>query len=81
MQGTTTTYQQEAVRRGGVTAQMASCRRNPLPCNWLGRSTSACCVAHRRRTSSHQYAFLLAPCGPRASTQRRLREVMKGALR
>ena len=81
LQGATTmAYQQEAIRRGGATPEMAACRRNPRSDNRLGRSASHRLVARRRRTSAHQYVFLLTPYAARASAQRRLREVMKGAL-
>ncbi|MBI2495767.1 MAG: hypothetical protein HYY58_01075 [Candidatus Omnitrophica bacterium] len=60
MRGTTTTaYQQGAIRQGGVTTQMASCRRNPKGRAELRRIAASFVVAVLLRP---QYGFLLTPC-------------------
>ena len=64
------TYQQEAIRRGGVTPKMTGCRRNPLvkPLGWADpRRRAALLVA---RVPVFEYATLLAPCATRVWAQR-----------
>jgi len=60
------TYQQEAIRRGGVTPKMTGCRRNPKGwADWPRRA--ALLVA---RVLVFEYATLLAPCAAGHCAQR-----------